>query len=138
MSGVGGRPELVLEGIKSGHNDWREYNFLYKPGNLSAPPPFVGLSLFLLSISGRSPGVCDDVSVSVGRHRAYFSDTVADALMFFKALSTFTNWLSGIPSFILLEETGGGRKRDGRTEGGRIVLLIEVDPWHCIVATILT
>ena len=68
--------------------------------------------------------MCDDVSVSVGRHRAYTSDTVADTLMFLKALSTFTNWLSGIPIFILLEETGGGGRREGRTEGGRIVLLI--------------
>lgn len=37
MTGVGGRPELII----SGSNDlekWHEYTFNYKPGNLASPP----------------------------------------------------------------------------------------------------
>ncbi|XP_069567229.1 lipase maturation factor 2a [Brachyistius frenatus] len=40
MTGVGGRPEVVIEGS----NDkvtWTEIEFMYKPGNLSASPPVV-------------------------------------------------------------------------------------------------
>nr|XP_020470053.1 lipase maturation factor 2 isoform X2 [Monopterus albus] len=38
MTGVGGRPELVIEGSNDGVT-WTEIEFMYKPGNLSAPPP---------------------------------------------------------------------------------------------------
>ena len=42
MTGVGGRPEIVIEGADSASGPWTEYNFLYKPGNVSkAPLPFV-------------------------------------------------------------------------------------------------
>ncbi|XP_021367200.1 lipase maturation factor 2-like [Mizuhopecten yessoensis] len=41
MTGVGGRPEVVLEGSDSLEGDWKEYEFMYKPGNLSRKPPFV-------------------------------------------------------------------------------------------------
>ncbi|XP_054255718.1 lipase maturation factor 2 [Indicator indicator] len=40
MTGVGGRPEVVLEGSLDGHS-WTEIEFLYKPGNLSRAPPVV-------------------------------------------------------------------------------------------------
>ncbi|KAK5606594.1 hypothetical protein CRENBAI_018133 [Crenichthys baileyi] len=40
MTGVGGRPEVVIEGSKDG-NTWTEIEFMYKPGNLSASPPVV-------------------------------------------------------------------------------------------------
>ncbi|KAM9816051.1 lipase maturation factor 2a [Syngnathus typhle] len=40
MTGVGGRPEVVLEGSHDGVT-WTEIDFMYKPGNLSAPPPVV-------------------------------------------------------------------------------------------------
>uniref|UniRef100_H2ULX2 Lipase maturation factor n=1 Tax=Takifugu rubripes TaxID=31033 RepID=H2ULX2_TAKRU len=38
MTGVGGRPEVVIEGSHDGVT-WTEIEFMYKPGNLSAPPP---------------------------------------------------------------------------------------------------
>ncbi|XP_041651905.1 lipase maturation factor 2a [Cheilinus undulatus] len=40
MTGVGGRPEVVIEGSNDGVT-WTEIEFMYKPGNLSAPPPVV-------------------------------------------------------------------------------------------------
>ena len=42
MTRVGGRPEVVVEGSDSLEGDWKEYEFLYKPGNLSRTPPVVG------------------------------------------------------------------------------------------------
>lgn len=42
MTGVGGRPELIVEGtndLQSG--PWQEYDFLYKPGNLFGMPPYI-------------------------------------------------------------------------------------------------
>ena len=41
MTGVGGRPEVVLEGTDSLEGDWKELEFFYKPGNVSKSPPFV-------------------------------------------------------------------------------------------------
>ncbi|XP_051512091.1 lipase maturation factor 2a [Myxocyprinus asiaticus] len=40
MTGVGGRPEVVIEGSMD-RNTWTEVEFMYKPGNMSAAPPFV-------------------------------------------------------------------------------------------------
>ncbi|XP_077566646.1 lipase maturation factor 2a [Stigmatopora nigra] len=40
MTGVGGRPEVVIEGSHDGVT-WTEIDFMYKPGNVSAPPPVV-------------------------------------------------------------------------------------------------
>ncbi|XP_056137215.1 lipase maturation factor 2a [Lampris incognitus] len=37
MTGVGGRPEVVIEGSNDGVT-WTEIEFMYKPGNVSAPP----------------------------------------------------------------------------------------------------
>lgn len=34
------RPEIIIEGSKDGEN-WYEYEFKYKPGNISKPPQFV-------------------------------------------------------------------------------------------------
>jgi hypothetical protein len=41
MTGVGGRPEVVIEGSDFTDGPWKEYHFLYKPGNLSEAPKFV-------------------------------------------------------------------------------------------------
>ncbi|XP_068673133.1 lipase maturation factor 2-like [Montipora foliosa] len=41
MTGVGGRPEVVIEGSNDLDGPWKEYHFHYKPGNLSGPPPVV-------------------------------------------------------------------------------------------------
>ncbi|GAB6020284.1 Lipase maturation factor 2 [Chamberlinius hualienensis] len=41
MTGVGGRPEIVIEGSNSIVDGWKEYHFDYKPGNLSSPPQFI-------------------------------------------------------------------------------------------------
>ncbi|KAJ8269248.1 hypothetical protein COCON_G00118550 [Conger conger] len=40
MTGVGGRPEVVIEGSMDGET-WTEIEFMYKPGNLSGPPPLL-------------------------------------------------------------------------------------------------
>ncbi|KAM5288407.1 lipase maturation factor 2 isoform 2-T2 [Ctenodactylus gundi] len=40
MTGLGGRPEVVLEGSYDGHL-WTEIEFMYKPGNVSRSPPLV-------------------------------------------------------------------------------------------------
>lgn len=45
MTGVGkqgevARPEVILEGTSDGVS-WREFNFLYKPGNVYRAPPFI-------------------------------------------------------------------------------------------------
>uniref|UniRef100_A0A672IK43 Lipase maturation factor n=1 Tax=Salarias fasciatus TaxID=181472 RepID=A0A672IK43_SALFA len=40
MTGVGGRPEVVIEGSYDAIT-WTEIEFMYKPGNLSAAPPVV-------------------------------------------------------------------------------------------------
>uniref|UniRef100_A0A669BP16 Lipase maturation factor n=1 Tax=Oreochromis niloticus TaxID=8128 RepID=A0A669BP16_ORENI len=40
MTGVGGRPEVVIEGSSDGVT-WTEIEFMYKPGNLSASPPML-------------------------------------------------------------------------------------------------
>ncbi|XP_052802806.1 lipase maturation factor 2-like [Mya arenaria] len=41
MTGVGGRPEVVIEGSNSPDSGWREYEFYYKPGALNRRPPVV-------------------------------------------------------------------------------------------------
>lgn len=40
MTGLGGRPEVVLEGSYD-KTHWVEIEFMYKPGNVSRPPPLV-------------------------------------------------------------------------------------------------
>eukprot|EP00117_Sycon_ciliatum_P049704 scpid49576/ scgid35198/ Lipase maturation factor 2 len=41
MTGVGGRPEVIVEGSNDLSSGWKEYDFLYKPGNVSGQPPIV-------------------------------------------------------------------------------------------------
>jgi len=41
MTGVGGRPEVIIEGSNSMDRGWREYEFLYKPGNVTYKLPVV-------------------------------------------------------------------------------------------------
>nr|CAD7203946.1 unnamed protein product [Timema douglasi] len=41
MTGVGGRPEVIIVGSNNMEGPWKEYNFLYKPGNVNNTPPFV-------------------------------------------------------------------------------------------------
>lgn len=43
MTGVGGRPELVIEGSNSLSAGWKEYHFLYKPGDVSKRPPVLSM-----------------------------------------------------------------------------------------------
>lgn len=40
MTGVGGRPEVIIEGSVDG-STWTEIEFMYKPGNVSRAPPVV-------------------------------------------------------------------------------------------------
>ena len=46
MTGVGGRPELALEGANSLKGPWEEYEFPYKPGSLDRMMPIVGRNSF--------------------------------------------------------------------------------------------
>ncbi|KAL7630689.1 UNVERIFIED_CONTAM: hypothetical protein RMT77_018233 [Armadillidium vulgare] len=41
MTGVGGRPEIIIEGSNKIEGPWVEFEFPYKPGKLSGAPPFV-------------------------------------------------------------------------------------------------
>ncbi|KAJ8669667.1 hypothetical protein QAD02_000926 [Eretmocerus hayati] len=41
MTGVDGRPEVIIEGSNSIEGPWKEYHFLYKPGNVNNSLPFV-------------------------------------------------------------------------------------------------
>ncbi|XP_043273217.1 lipase maturation factor 2-like [Venturia canescens] len=41
MTGVGGRPEIIIEGSNNIDGPWKEYEFLYKPGNVNNSLPFV-------------------------------------------------------------------------------------------------
>ncbi|XP_031567150.1 lipase maturation factor 2-like, partial [Actinia tenebrosa] len=41
MTGVGGRPEVIVEGSNSLEGPWKEYDFLYKPGILDKRLPVV-------------------------------------------------------------------------------------------------
>ena len=42
MTGVGGRPELILEGAAQLDGPWTEIPFKYKPGSLDRQCPFIG------------------------------------------------------------------------------------------------
>jgi len=42
MTGVGGRPEVIVEGSNFTDGGWLEYQFLYKPGDVYRRPPVVG------------------------------------------------------------------------------------------------
>ncbi|XP_053211769.1 lipase maturation factor 2-like [Panonychus citri] len=41
MTGVDGRPELIIEGSNNLETGWKEYHFLYKPGKLNEAPKFL-------------------------------------------------------------------------------------------------
>ncbi|VEL09973.1 unnamed protein product [Protopolystoma xenopodis] len=41
MTGVGGRPELVIEGSQTETGPWREYEFHHKPGRVDKTLPFI-------------------------------------------------------------------------------------------------
>ncbi|KAK3591845.1 hypothetical protein CHS0354_005041 [Potamilus streckersoni] len=41
MTGVGGRPEVVIEGSNYMDRGWKEYEFLYKPGNITRRPSII-------------------------------------------------------------------------------------------------
>ncbi|KER19358.1 hypothetical protein T265_11846 [Opisthorchis viverrini] len=41
MTGVGGRPEVILEGAPSMEGPWTEYHFRFKPGRVNRTPPVV-------------------------------------------------------------------------------------------------
>lgn len=41
MTGIDGRPEIIIEGSNDIDGPWKEYEFLYKPGNVNNSLPFV-------------------------------------------------------------------------------------------------
>lgn len=43
MTGVGGRPEVIIEGSEYTDREWKEYNFLFKPGDVGRKLPLVGM-----------------------------------------------------------------------------------------------
>lgn len=42
MIGDLGRLEIIIEGGNNIYGPWKEYEFLYKPGNINNPLPLVG------------------------------------------------------------------------------------------------
>ena len=53
MTGVGGRPEVIIEGHandRKANSNWKAYEFMYKPGNVSASPPIVGTLIHIINI----------------------------------------------------------------------------------------
>lgn len=46
MTGIDGRPEIIIEGSNNIEGPWREYEFLYKPGNINNSLPFVGEPIY--------------------------------------------------------------------------------------------
>jgi len=49
MTGVGGRPEVIVFGSNDKVN-WKEYTFLYKPGQLERRPPVVGELIYAVLV----------------------------------------------------------------------------------------
>lgn len=47
MTGVDGRPEIVLEGASKSDGPWIEIPFKYKPGAVDRPCPFIGKQHFV-------------------------------------------------------------------------------------------
>jgi hypothetical protein len=45
---AGGRPEIILEHAEDEAGPWKEYQFLYKPGNISTAPVFIGTNLIAI------------------------------------------------------------------------------------------
>lgn len=59
MTGVGGRPEVIIEGSNDLKEGWKEYEFLYKPGDLYRPMSFIGMCMMgLRSSDMHGGGVC--------------------------------------------------------------------------------
>lgn len=50
MTGAEGRPEVIIEGSDSIDGPWKEYEFLYKPGNVNNSLPFVGKIYLYVSL----------------------------------------------------------------------------------------
>lgn len=46
MTGLDGRPEIIIEGSNDIDGPWKEYEFLYKPGNVNHSMPFVGKYIY--------------------------------------------------------------------------------------------
>lgn len=70
MTGVGGRPELVLEGAKQLNGPWTEIPFKYKPGALDRPCPFIGLKHYVIKFKQEvisSPMQCLISHVWIGK-----------------------------------------------------------------------
>lgn len=42
MTGVNGRPEVILEGATELQGPYNEISFKYKPGQIERPCPFIG------------------------------------------------------------------------------------------------
>ena len=47
MTGVGGRPEVIVEGSDDHDSGWKEYDFFYKPGKVGFRLPIVGKELWM-------------------------------------------------------------------------------------------
>jgi hypothetical protein len=53
MTGVNGRPELVIEGSDdmSSVSGWKAYHFLYKPGDITKAPKFISKTIYNLLLN---------------------------------------------------------------------------------------
>lgn len=50
MTGIDGRPEVIIEGSNDIEGPWKDYEFLYKPGNVNNSLPFVGEAYFFFAL----------------------------------------------------------------------------------------
>jgi Lipase maturation factor len=63
MTGVGGRPEVIIEGSDSMDGPWQEYNFLYKPGRVDRKLPFVGMQYDIFNLEFKRYQILKDYSI---------------------------------------------------------------------------
>ncbi len=74
MTGVGGRPEVIIEGSNNMNGGWKEYNFQYKPGNITTRLPIVGEDCTL--IVHNFCGYAQQLALSVARKTRFHPFTV--------------------------------------------------------------
>ena len=104
MTGVGGRPEVILEGGDSASGPWKKYQFQYKPGKLHGTPPFVG-KLNTIPFKFHNSRTAINVECIVTKPAPH--QPRLDWQMWFAALGTYQQspWLMHLVYRILTNET---------------------------------
>jgi len=88
MTGTNGRPEIIIEGSDDIEGPWKDFEFLYKPGNVNNSLPFVGekhffsLALFIAWDYKRVKNIRNNIFAAPHQPRL-------DWQMWFAALGTY-------------------------------------------------